>query len=517
MSRVFAFLFALASLGVTALAVADVPTEMSVQGRLTNGAGAPVPAGLKNFTFKIWDAAAGGTEIWPAGPGELQTLTTDANGLWNAGVGQIIPLSEAVFLNPVRWLEVTVDDGVNPIETLPRIELRTNPYTYRSATSQQADSIGGLSLFDLADRFVDTSGDVMTGVLHNDRSTQDAGPSIDVENFNDGYVGYWNNLAGNWAIHAEAMGDDNLWNIAIATAAIGNNSSAEANRGLYSVAGGTGSVNIGVQGVTQMDGVENYSGYFQSGDFVVTGPASSGTLGVQLPPNAISDDEILDEPGVAFSRRSTPISPLTESSTSQNFVTVTITTPDDGYIMLDGVGYFVCSGNGSQFAWIQISETSNAVLEGGHYTWVNAYDYANAVGSYTYESAPVKRFYFKAAGTYTFYLQGNAYAANDGSTGVGLLAPTWLQATYYPRAYGTASTVVESPGDFESATRVFISDPMTKASSVAYEVDLRELEVRAAQTALAAERARRELVEARLSAANGAVRSTATPAEEPKR
>jgi len=56
---------------------ADVPESMNVQGRLTDAAGDPVSPGLKNFTFKIFDQEVGGVEIWPAGPGELQTITTD--------------------------------------------------------------------------------------------------------------------------------------------------------------------------------------------------------------------------------------------------------------------------------------------------------------------------------------------------------------------------------------------------------------------------------------------------------
>ncbi len=37
---------------------ADAPRNMTVQGRLTDGAGDPVAPGLKIFTFKIFDAEA---------------------------------------------------------------------------------------------------------------------------------------------------------------------------------------------------------------------------------------------------------------------------------------------------------------------------------------------------------------------------------------------------------------------------------------------------------------------------
>ena len=140
--------------GLSTFALADVPTTMDIQGVLTDSSGTPVPAGLKIFTFKIFDAEVGGTEIWPAAPGENIILTTDDAGLWNACVGENIPLTEAVFISDTsRWLELTVDDGVNPPETMSRIKLKTHPYSYRSASSDQAanaDLIDGLDGSDLA-------------------------------------------------------------------------------------------------------------------------------------------------------------------------------------------------------------------------------------------------------------------------------------------------------------------------------------------------------------------------------
>src|SRR3972149_7933115 len=79
------------------MSYAAVPTRMTVQGKLTNAAGDPVPAGRKSFTFKIYDAAVGGSEIWPAGPGEVQPLSTDADGLWTVEVGALVPLTATVF------------------------------------------------------------------------------------------------------------------------------------------------------------------------------------------------------------------------------------------------------------------------------------------------------------------------------------------------------------------------------------------------------------------------------------
>jgi hypothetical protein len=107
---------------------------MNVQGHLTDSDGAPLPAGVKTFTFRIYDAENLGSEIWPGGSGEVQTVTTDAAGLWTANVGALLGLTDVVFADSVRWLEITVDDGVNPLTTLPRVRLMTGTYAYRVST-----------------------------------------------------------------------------------------------------------------------------------------------------------------------------------------------------------------------------------------------------------------------------------------------------------------------------------------------------------------------------------------------
>ncbi len=129
-------LIAVLCLGVVHSAAASAPTVMTVQGKLTNSAGNPVPPGPKTFTFKIYDAQTGGADVWPAGPGETQSVTTDAQGLWTAQLGVLIPLTSAVFAGVERWLGIIVNDGVNPPETLSRIKLTTNPYSFRTSREE---------------------------------------------------------------------------------------------------------------------------------------------------------------------------------------------------------------------------------------------------------------------------------------------------------------------------------------------------------------------------------------------
>jgi hypothetical protein len=116
-------------LALSTTAHAAVPTSITVQGKLTDLSGNPLPAGSKNFTFKIFDAPTLGNEIWPNGAGENQSLTSDAAGLWIGLVGAVAPLTDAVFSDTVRWLEITVDGT-----TLPRVRLVTGPYAYRVST-----------------------------------------------------------------------------------------------------------------------------------------------------------------------------------------------------------------------------------------------------------------------------------------------------------------------------------------------------------------------------------------------
>ena len=116
------------------LAIAAVPTSITVQGKLTDASGVPLSGGIKQFTFKIFNAASGGAEIWPNGAGELQFIVSDANGLWSANAGSSVPLNDLVFSDTIRWLEITVTDGIMAPVTLPRIRLVTGPYAFRVAT-----------------------------------------------------------------------------------------------------------------------------------------------------------------------------------------------------------------------------------------------------------------------------------------------------------------------------------------------------------------------------------------------
>jgi hypothetical protein len=121
---------------------------MTVQGKLTDSTGAPLPAGPKTFEFRIFDAQSGGNEVWPGGPWEVQSVSTDEDGLWTATIGTQFALTSIVFAFPSRWLQIKVDDG-QTMTTLPRTQLVTSPYAHRVQTLDGATGgtiLGGLDM-----------------------------------------------------------------------------------------------------------------------------------------------------------------------------------------------------------------------------------------------------------------------------------------------------------------------------------------------------------------------------------
>ncbi|GAB4328023.1 MAG: hypothetical protein Kow0074_23730 [Candidatus Zixiibacteriota bacterium] len=141
--RFTAFSTVLLLIGQFVFGFGAVPRTINVQGRLTDALGAPLPPGDKGFQFKIFDTGTGGTQLWPAGSGEVQVIGSDADGLWNATIGTVFPIPDSIFADSVRWLEISVSDLVNPPETLPRIRFHTVPYAFAADRVTSIDGATG--------------------------------------------------------------------------------------------------------------------------------------------------------------------------------------------------------------------------------------------------------------------------------------------------------------------------------------------------------------------------------------
>ncbi len=444
---------ATALLLIAGLSVAQTPKTITYQGRLTDPGGNPVADSTYSVTFRIYDAPVGGTLLWTE-PG-LPVITQ--NGLFTATLGSPTPfpsVSASPFEygpdyifghNAELWLEIEV--GGSPLT--PRSLLQSVPYAMAS------NSLYG------------------HGLAYPDVSVE-ANPELGVFRIT-GYSG-----------EEEAR----IWGPSWGELILSDGGTSE---------GHTSEITV------DLSATLNYGGSLFLGDSAGTTKMAlragvSGDYGVIFPDSSIDAAEILNETGIAVARLDGTIF-LTRSETSQNFVSVTITIPYDGYIVVDGCTQLVHYGSGANFGWVQITDASNADRNYSVAVWTNSDDYANGSSSQNYQTTPVKSVFFRTTGTYTFYLQGNEWSGNLADNSVEVYNPTWLQATYYPTSYGSVVAAVPSPpADNPNYRQSTGTDPVTGKSGASYNVDLRYYELRAEKAKAEALRAELALEDARLRA-----------------
>ncbi len=223
----------LATLVLSSLSQAAVPTAINFQGRLTTPAGVPVADGSYSVTFTVYDAFSGGTSTWT----ETQSVTT-SDGLFAVLLGTVSPITDTVFNSTTRYLGLKV--GIGP-ELTPRTRLVSVPFADRVSTvdGSSGGSIGGnLNL----DNSTTTTGNIYkngTLFMHN--------------------VGSGNTFAGANAGNLSMSGTDNtsygagsmqnnttgIQNTAVGLSALASNTSGSFNTatGLYALYTNTGDGN----------------------------------------------------------------------------------------------------------------------------------------------------------------------------------------------------------------------------------------------------------------------------------
>lgn len=100
--------------------IADIPETVSYQGVLTNASGDPVADGNYNLTFRLYDAATDGSQLWT----ETHPSVAAVNGLFNVILGTNGSPLTPDFSVPY-WLSIAVNDS----ELSPRIPLASSPYS----------------------------------------------------------------------------------------------------------------------------------------------------------------------------------------------------------------------------------------------------------------------------------------------------------------------------------------------------------------------------------------------------
>lgn len=118
---------------------ATVPTMMNYQGVLKDGSGNPVADGLYAVTFRLYNVATGGTDIWL----ENQAVNT-VDGLFNVVLGSLNPIPDSLFRDTVCYLGIAVSPDP---EMSPRQQMLTVPYAFKVASIDSARA--GVVLGDL--------------------------------------------------------------------------------------------------------------------------------------------------------------------------------------------------------------------------------------------------------------------------------------------------------------------------------------------------------------------------------
>ncbi len=125
---------------LSTFAMADVPTMINYQGRLTDSAGDPIDTTI-DITFSICVDSAGALCIW----GETQTNVEIVDGLFDVNLGSVVTLDPDVFIDDDRWMHIII--GGSGGETIdPPTEFVTSPYAFNSTYADTAFHIANDSV-----------------------------------------------------------------------------------------------------------------------------------------------------------------------------------------------------------------------------------------------------------------------------------------------------------------------------------------------------------------------------------
>ena len=145
------------------LAASNMPKKINIQGKLTDSSG-NVLTGSYTFVFSLYDAYTAGSPLWT----ENQSISV-SRGIYDTALGNVNDLNLTFYDPYYLGISVAYDS-----EATPRINLSTNPYSFRSNVTDYVDcsNIYGGSDSDFCadvgsapDNYINVSGDTMTGNL----------------------------------------------------------------------------------------------------------------------------------------------------------------------------------------------------------------------------------------------------------------------------------------------------------------------------------------------------------------
>jgi hypothetical protein len=224
--------------------------------------------------------------------------------------------------------------------------------------------------------------------------------------------------------------------------------------------------------------------------------ATSTITGANIENQSISKYDILDETGIARSSRGSSVSVSTTGTTLVDSVSIIV--PAAGYVLAIGSCYGAVSG--TVIGVIVASISASTTMDNDNVAFGSNNESLSASAVRWGVLNPENLFTVETAGTYKYYFLATRGAYSSGSATI--FYPK-LDLIYIPSLMGTASKLVPASEavDFDEAEEVNIvpgPDSPVLTSETVYKVDLRELELKAARAQAAAEKAERELLEAKL-------------------
>ena len=416
MLRILAAVLLLVTLAPS-LAFAQAPNTLSWQGVLTNADGTLVADGSYDVTFRLYDVISGGAALWS----ENHPVVLVERGGFSVVLGQLTVLPQAFE----RQLYLGIQIAADP-ELVPRVALTSSPYAlglrfpFAETRTMSGPMLDLRNIAGTTARFrgvVEVGGDAANGQLRVYRggigspfaslSTLSEGGSLEI--FDEG---------GNstHSIQPDVHGSG----------------------GFFSIARGVGALGFTVDG--NSGGNQPIMSILGSSRSAVFDMAATANGSVQLPADAISATEMLDEPGVASITNNTL---QTMDGTTQNLLTRSITVPAAGYCLVIGTLeaqaiHAAAVQDGANFGVTDASGTFQANQDHLFQIPANA-----AAGNYVVPIT-VHGLFAVNAGLNTFYLVGDEAQGNvqwnEGQ----------LSIVYIPTSYGTVSPTLVAGGGEES-------------------------------------------------------------------
>jgi hypothetical protein len=384
---------------------AQAPQRISYQGVLTNDQGVPLD-GSYNLTFKLYvENPLFGAASWT----ETQNAVVVTAGFFAVELGKVNPIT--LPMTVPYFLGISVNGGT---ELAPRTPLTSAPYALGlQIPFGTTVSTTGSALF------IRNNG---TGAAMEAVGLIKVGASSSVS----GTLNLYQQGAANPVVEigTEAPHGGRIRAFDESGNMFGTlEPDIDGSGGEFEVRRGVGQVGF------QVDG--NWAGTGQplvkiegSSRSVTFNMNSSGNGSVQLPADAVSASETLDEPGVANVRSTSTTT--TGVNATLNLLTRSITVPAAGYIVATASAQIMPGATFGSILWLSVSDQS--VTPGD-------VEFATNGPNAGYTSVASAQAVFQvSAGVHTLYLVGRTLTSGWD------VGPRHLTLMYFPTAYGTTQT-----------------------------------------------------------------------------